>query len=148
MITNTVNIRKKLSDAGLKATHQRMVILDAVMTMTFHPTVDQIYENIHNENPSISLGTVYKTVETFVEKGLLSRVFTEEGSRRYDPNLSHHGHIYCANTQEIVDYYDVELNELITNFFRKRKVSNLKIRNISLQINGDKLDPDKEITIK
>ncbi len=148
MITDSVIMKEKIAGTGLKVTHQRMVIYDAVLQMNFHPTVEQIYEDIQGENPSISLGTVYKTLETFVEYGLIDRVFTEEGVRRYDPNLEHHGHIYCTNTREIVDYYSEELNEIITGFFKKRKVNNLKIKNITLQINGDKIDPDKDITIK
>lgn len=147
MITESDYIRGLITKTGLKVTHQRMVILGAVMKMDFHPSVDQIYAVIHEDCPSISLGTVYKTLETFVEHGLLARVFTDEGNKRYDPNLKHHGHIYCTNTHEIVDYYDEELNELIINFFRKKKVSNLKVKNITLQINGDKIDPDREIKI-
>jgi Fur family peroxide stress response transcriptional regulator len=148
MITDLASIQDKITQAGLKVTHQRLVILDAVLKMNFHPNVEQIYGKIRPANPSISLGTVYKTLETFVGHGLLARVFTEEGQKRYDPNLKNHGHIYCVNTHEILDYYDEELNDLIVQFFKKRKVSNLKIKNITLQINGDKLDPDKEIIIK
>lgn len=148
MITNLTYVKDIIQQAGLKVTHQRMVILEAVLNMDFHPTVDQIYEHLHPANPSISMGTVYKTMETFVDHGLLARVFTDEASKRYDPNLKNHGHIYCINTREIIDYYDEELNDLITQFFRKRKVSNLKIKNITLQINGERIDPEKDITIK
>lgn len=148
MIISYTDLKEIISRTGLKATHQRMVILGSVSNMDYHPTVEQIYESIHPDNPSISLGTVYKTLETFVDNGLLTRVFTDEGTKRYDPNLKNHGHIYCLNTREIIDYYDDELNELITQFFRKRKVSNLKIKNITLQINGERIDPEKEITIK
>jgi Fur family peroxide stress response transcriptional regulator len=148
MIINSDILKSRIAQAGLKATHQRMVILNSVMQMDFHPSAEHIFEDIHASHPSISLATVYKSLEIFVAHGLLARVFTEEGIKRYDPNLKHHGHIYCSNTREIVDFYDEELNELITGFFRKKKVSNLKIRNIMLQINGDKPDPEKDITIK
>ncbi|WP_237390549.1 Fur family transcriptional regulator [Fulvivirga sediminis] len=142
------DIQAKISDSGLKVTHQRTVILEAVHNMNSHPSVEQIYDYVKESCPSISLGTVYKTAETFVEKGLIAKVSTHEGHMRYDPKLDNHGHIYCTNTAEIVDYYDEELNEVIINFFKKKKVSNLKIKNITLQINGDKIDPDKEISIK
>jgi Fur family transcriptional regulator, peroxide stress response regulator len=148
MITDLMFVKDKIQQAGLKVTHQRMVILDAVLNMDFHPATEQIYEHLHPGNPSISLGTIYKTMETFVECGLLSRVFTDEACKRYDPNLKNHGHIYCVNTHEIIDYYDEELNDLITKFFRKRRVGNLKIKNITLQINGERIDPEKDITIK
>ena len=142
------HIKERISASGLKATHQRIVILDAVLKMKNHPTVDYIYDNIKDANPSISLGTVYKTVETFVNNGLLSKVSTHEGHMRYDPKLDNHAHIYCTNTGEITDYYDDELNDMIIAFFKRKKVNNLKIKNISLQINGEKVDPEKDVFIK
>ncbi|UII23076.1 Fur family transcriptional regulator [Fulvivirga ligni] len=142
------DIQTKISDSGLKVTHQRTVILEAVHVMNSHPSVEQIYDYVKQSCPSISLGTVYKTAETFVEKGLIAKVSTHEGQMRYDPKLDNHGHIYCANTSEIIDYYDEELNDVIINFFKKKKVSNLKIKNITLQINGDKIDPEKDVNIK
>ncbi len=115
--------------------------------MDHHPTAEDIYEAIREQNPSISMGTVYKTLDTFVEGGLLDKVFTKEGQMRYDPITESHGHIYCKNTNEIMDYYDPELNELITQFFKKKRVHNLHIRNITLQINGHRIDPDKDVSI-
>ncbi|ELR70385.1 transcriptional regulator, Fur family [Fulvivirga imtechensis AK7] len=145
---NYSHIKEKLSEAGLKVTHQRIVIMDSILRLDNHPTVEQIFDLIRDANPSLSLGTVYKTVETFVNNGLLSKVSTNEGQMRYDPKLHNHGHIYCGNTSEIIDYYDEELNDMILNFFKKKKVNNLKIKNITLQINGDKIDPEKDILIK
>ena len=140
--------REQLLSVKLKATHQRMVILDLVNDCMTHPTVESIYEKLKPDNPSISLATVYKTLETFVQAGLISKVATTEGMMRYDPNLSNHGHIYCHNTDEIIDYYDEDLNKVIVDFFKKKRVSNLRIKNITLNINGDKLDPEKEVIIK
>lgn len=142
------NIIEKITLAGLKVTHQRMVILKAAAEMDSHPSTENIYEAIKRDNPSISLGTVYKTLETFVQSGLLNKVSTRGGQMRYDPKMENHGHIYCDNTKEIIDYYDEELNEIIVTFFKRKKVNNLKIKNISLNINGDKIDPEKDISIK
>ena len=139
---------EQINQAGLKVTHQRIVILRAATSMDSHPSTEHIYDPIRQENPSISLATVYKTLETFVQSGLLSKVSTHQGQMRYDPKLDNHGHIYCDNTNEIIDYYDKELNEIIVDFFKKKRVNNLRIKNISLNINGDKLDPNKDVSIK
>lgn len=148
MVSRLDNIKNILTAGGLKATHQRLVIYEVTAKMDHHPTADHIYEAIKKDYPSISLGTVYKTLETFVEKGLLKKVFTKESQMRYDPKTESHGHIYCANTNEIVDYYDTELTDLITQFFKKKRVNNLHIKNITLQINANKIDPEKDISIK
>ncbi len=148
MISNIKESQKKLTDAGIKATQQRIVILDAVRGMDFHPTADHIYDAILENNPTISRATVYKTLETFVEAGLLQKVRTIGGQMRYDPRTDNHGHVFCTNTDEIIDYYDEELNEIITSFFKRKKVSNLIISNISLEINARKIDPGKSISIR
>ncbi len=141
-------VKERLTSAGLKATQQRMVVLHALTHMHNHPTAEQVYEAVKPENPSISLATVYKTLEAFVANNLLHKVSSPEGNMRYDPKLEHHGHIHCMNTKEIIDYHDEELNMLIMDFFKKKKVNNLTIKNINLQINGEKINPDKSVSIK
>lgn len=141
-------IKDLLNNNGLKSTHQRIVILDAVYQMHNHPTVEQVYDVVQANHPSISLATVYKALEIFTTHGLLAKVSSQEGQLRYDPKLDNHGHIYVGNTKEIIDYYDSELNNIILDFFKKKRVNNLKIKNITLQINGDKIDLEKEVQIK
>ena len=69
---------------------------------------------------NISLGTVYKTLETFVENQLAKKVMTDDGYMRYDGMTATHHHIYCTNTQEIMDYEDAELLTLIKNYFAQK----------------------------
>lgn len=140
------HIREKLSEAGLKATQQRIVVYDALLRMmNFHPAAENIYEAVRPENPSISLGTVYKTLDAFVLCGLASRVSTAEGHMRYDANMDQHNHIYCTNTKEIIDYRDAELDQLIQAYFKNKSIKNLKINQIHVQINGAKIDPAQEV---
>lgn len=140
-------IKDIISEHGLKVTHQRLVIYEALKEGKKHPTAEVIFENIRKANPSISLGTVYKTLEIFVEKGLINRVNTSEGNMRYDGIIKDHDHIYCTNTKEIIDFRDEELNNLISDFFKKKKISNFELKNIRLHITGDKTDPSKDVEI-
>ena len=143
-----MTLRDRLTVAKLKATHQRMTILAAMDDCKTHPSPERVYEIIKPGNPTISFATVYNTLASFAQAGLISKVASISGNLRYDSNLGAHGHIYCHNTDEIIDYYDEELNKLIIDFFKKKKIGNLKIKNITLNINGDKLDSTKEVTIK
>ncbi|MFP4096997.1 MAG: Fur family transcriptional regulator [Cyclobacteriaceae bacterium] len=132
-------IRKKLSQAGLKATQQRMVVYQALLrNMHLHPTAESVYETVRPDNPSISLGTVYKILDVLVSTGLASKVATDQGFMRYDANMEQHNHIYCTNTREIIDYHDKELDHLIEEYFRNKKINNLKISRIQVQISGNK----------
>ena len=143
-----MTLRDRLSSAKLKATHQRMTIQAAMDNCKTHPSPEKIYEMIRPGNPTISFATVYNTLDSFAQAGLINKVASISGTLRYDSNMGAHGHIYCYNTDEIIDYYDEELNAVIIDFFKKKKISNLKIKNITLNINGDKLDQEKEVTIK
>jgi Fur family peroxide stress response transcriptional regulator len=143
-----MTLRDRLSAAKLKATHQRLTILAAMDDCMTHPSPEKIYEIVRPSSPSLSFATVYNTLDTFAQAGLVNKVASVSGNLRYDSNMGAHGHIYCHNTDEIIDYYDEELNQVIIDFFKKKKIGNLKIKNITLNINGDKLDSKKEVTIK
>jgi Fur family peroxide stress response transcriptional regulator len=141
-------LRQRLTSCGLKATHQRIVVFEAVMELHgHHPTAEEVYQRLKPANPSISLGTVYKTLDTFTETGLIRRVLSEEGGKRYDSNTMTHSHIYCSKTKEIVDFEDVELDQLLTEFFSKRNLENFEIKGFSVQLTGNKVEPDKQISI-
>ena len=142
------SLKAKLADFSLKATQQRIVIYEALLRLENHPAAEAIYEAIKLNNPSVSLGTVYKTLDTFVTVGLAVKVMSEEGFMRYDANMGYHNHIYCTNTKELLDYEDEELNALIEEFFKKKNIHNLKIKDIRLQINGEKIDLEKNVIIK
>jgi Fur family peroxide stress response transcriptional regulator len=151
--TNIINdysytsLKAKLAEFKLKATHQRIVIYEALLKLN-HPSAESIFDQIKIVAPSISLGTIYKTLDTMVISGLAVKVSSEDGNMRYDANMGSHNHIYCFNTKEIMDYEDEELNQLIEEFFRKKHIENLKIKDIRLQINGEKIDLNKEVSIK
>ncbi len=126
----------KLKDSNLKVTPQRTAVLEALDNLKDHPTADKIKEYVVKNNPNIAVGTIYKTLETFVEKGMVNRVKTEEGVMRYDAILDRHHHLYCEETKRIEDFFDDELNEILIKYFEKKKISNFAIKDIKLQIIG------------
>lgn len=141
-------LKEALSGAGLKATQQRLVIYQCLMASENHPTAEEIFEKVRPANPSISLGTVYKTLETLVENQLAQKVPVSENKMRYDARMEAHHHIYCTNTGEIIDFQDKELETIIKNYLEARQIKNLSIHNFNLQIRGTKTLPGQDIVIK
>ncbi|MCB0635053.1 MAG: transcriptional repressor [Lewinella sp.] len=129
-------IAAKLSEKGLRVTPQRIAILGAVANMDNHPTAENIIEYIKIKHPNISVGTVYKVLDSFVENHLLKKVKTESGIMRYDPLLANHHHLYCEQSDRIEDYKDEQLDELITAYFKQKGIENFDISNIQLHITG------------
>lgn len=63
------------------------------------------------------------------------------------PYNTAHNHIYCSITREIIDYKDEELEELLADFFKKRNMENFEIKSFFLQLTGNKIEPDKAVSI-
>ena len=133
---DTKEIAYILSEKGLRVTPQRIAILSAVIKLNNHPTAEKIIEYIKKNHPNISIGTVYKVLDSFVENNLLNKVKTESGIMRYDPTQSKHHHLYCTETDRIEDYEDEKLDALIIDYFNKKGIKNFNIQNIQLQITG------------
>lgn len=125
-----------LKDSNLKVTPQRVAVLEALNNLKNHPTADKIKEYVIKNHPNIAVGTIYKTLETFVEKGLVKKVKTEKDVMRYDAILDHHHHLYCEDTERIEDFFDDQLNDMIEEYFKKKKIPNFKVKDIKLQIIG------------
>ena len=142
------HLAKEIKEAGLKATHQRIVILGALQSNYNHPSSEEVYDQIKEKNPSISLATVYKTLECFVNSGMIHKVPSSDGLMRYDGKTDQHNHIFISNTNEIIDFHDEGLNKLIVSYINNKNIDNLNVKNISLVIEGEKISLNKNIIIK
>lgn len=147
MKTDLSCIKKQLTDASLKVTHQRLVILEALHLTDNHPTAENLFEILKPNNPSLSIGTVYKTLDTLVEHGLIKKVSSTESQMRYDAKLAHHNHLFVENTKEIIDFEDKELTGIINDYLSHKKFTNLKIKDVQIQIKADKIDLNKQVAI-
>ena len=142
MMSKKLTVR--LSEAGLKITPQRIAVLEAVIELQNHPTAEKIIDFIKANHPNIATGTVYKTLETFVEKGMINKVKTDRDIMRYDAMTDPHHHLYCSSSDRIEDFIDPELTMMIEGYFNKHKIPNFKIEDIKLQVIGEFLTDKKK----
>lgn len=136
-------IIKILTDNNLKVTPQRTAVLEVIYTLNNHPSADYIIDYLRLNFPHIPLSTVYKILEVFVGKGIVSKVKTDDEVMRYDYVKEKHHHLYCAESERIEDYYDEELDKLLENYLKKKTIPNFKISDIRLQIVGNFTDKIK-----
>jgi Fur family peroxide stress response transcriptional regulator len=104
--------------------------------MSHHPKAEDIIAFIRQHHPNIASGTVYKTLETFVEKGIIQKVKTDREVMRYDAIMEAHHHLYSAESDRIEDYFDEELNEMLNEYFKSKNIPDFEIEDIKLQIKG------------
>lgn len=80
---------------GIKATPQRVAVLDCLLGSKVHPTATAIYESLRVQMPSITKATVYNCIAALCEAGLATQLSVDGTEARYDAMMAPHGHIKC-----------------------------------------------------
>jgi Fur family peroxide stress response transcriptional regulator len=106
------NFIKKCKTNALSVTPQRLAIYKALINDKTHPNPEAVYNSIKPDFPTISLATVYKTLETFEKHKIISVVTALHETVRYDAEMKNHHHIVCVKCKKVVDLMDDELNKL------------------------------------
>ena len=89
--------------SGFRLTRQRREVYDALTEMRDHPTASEIFLRAKGRMPSISLATVYNSLEALVQCGLVKEVNLDRAPTRYCPNTKEHGHFFCEKCHEVRD---------------------------------------------
>ena len=125
---------QKIIDAckakGLSVTYQRIAVLKALYERADHPTADDIYLEVKQAYPTISLATVYKTLETFARNDIIQKVNRLHDMARYDGNNDIHHHMVCVGCKKIFDFQSENLNNLSLppSHFGKFKVHSYQVQ--------------------
>ena len=90
-----------LRRAGLRVTPQRLAIVGKVFALN-HPTVGEVYEAVRDKFPSIGLATVYNTLRTMTDKGLVSEL-PFANVTRFEVNTRSHANLVCRRCGAIED---------------------------------------------
>ena len=88
-------------------TVQKQIIFNAVKKLKTHPTIDEIFNEIHSKHPSISKATVYRNLRRLAANGMVRQVSLPDGLERYDCRTDRHYHFRCKNCGGIIDI-DIE----------------------------------------
>jgi len=98
------HFEKACRDAGLKITHQRLEIFRELASALDHPSAETLYKRLADKLPTVSLDTVYRTLNTLEEHNLVIRVETQESQGRFEAEMSPHHHIICNQCGKITDF--------------------------------------------
>ena len=95
-----------------RITKQRRVILEELKKTKSHPTADELYQMVRKRIPNISLGTVYRNLETLASCGLIKKLETAGSQKRFDANMDDHQHVRCICCGRVDDLYCDLINPL------------------------------------
>lgn len=106
------NLSNELKSRNIRLSHQRLKVLEYLKQNHNHPTADQIYNGLHNDVPTLSKTTVYNTLNSLADAGLIRVININDNEAHYDINTSNHGHFKCDKCKKIYDFHiDIDLLE-------------------------------------
>lgn len=106
------DLEQRCMEAGLKMTGPRKTILKVLSEATDHPSVESVYERAKEVDPSISIATVYRTLNMLDELDLVTRHEFNESFSRYEANMEHHHHLIDLETGKVVEFQNEALEKL------------------------------------
>lgn len=106
------NLTLLFKEKNLKLTPQRYAIYKYLKSTKSHPSAEMIYDNLKADYPTMSLATIYKTLKTLIELGVVIELNVGEDNFRYDANTSQHPHIVCLSCGRVDDIENADFNFL------------------------------------
>ncbi len=99
-----IDLAAKLTAAGLRATHQRLALAELLFAEgDRHLTAEMLYEEARRMSAPPSLATVYNTLHSFAEHGLLRRIALYGSKIWFDTKIGPHFHFYLESRDELFD---------------------------------------------
>ena len=94
----------KLRESDHKITPQRLAVVKILAESNGHPSVEQIYEQLKGDFPTMSLATVYRNVMLMKSMGEVLELGFADSGNRYDGNKPYpHPHVICIRCKKIID---------------------------------------------
>ncbi|WP_323760728.1 Fur family transcriptional regulator [Maricaulis sp.] len=113
-------IEKLCVAKGLRMTDQRRVIARVLSQSDDHPDAEELHRRASDEDPRISLATVYRTVRLFEEAGIIERHDFRDGRSRYEEvGDEHHDHLIDLKSGEVIEFVNEEIERLQEAIARK-----------------------------
>ena len=95
-------------EAKMKYSRQRELILKSLRENCIHPTAEQLYDFIHQEEPTVSLATVYRNLNLLAENGMVKKIEGLDGTAHFDHQTHDHYHFICTRCGQVFDVpYDI-----------------------------------------
>lgn len=86
----------------MRYSRQREALLNLLLSTKIHPDAEWLYTKLREEDPHISLGTVYRNLRQMAENGDIIKLSVGNTSH-FDGCLDEHYHLYCTNCNKIID---------------------------------------------
>lgn len=104
---------------GYKATIQRIAICRFALHSRDHPTAQRTYSEVRKMHPTVSLATVYKTLQILTKHGLIQELDLPQSQARFDSYVEPHINLVCMQCGNIQDFNDKTAQEMVERVTKK-----------------------------
>lgn len=108
------DLSKELINRDIRPSYQRLKILEYLINNQSHPSVDQIFQDLHLAIPTLSKATVYNTLNAFTDAHLVRVITIGDNEHRYDIIMKRHGHFRCEACGTIYNF-NINIDDLATD---------------------------------
>lgn len=110
---STHDFKRMIREMGLKVTHQRLAILEALSGGRVHVTAQEVFEIVSKNHPEVGFATVYRFLRKMAELHFVTEVRMGGLPARYELTpRRHHDHLTCVECGKIVEFENHEIEQL------------------------------------
>lgn len=119
-----------LKKHNIRPSVHRVAILKFLSQTKEHPTAEDIYNALCKDLPTMSRTTVYNTLKTLYQKGIVSELNIDGGEVRYDFDTSPHAHFKCRVCGRVFDLPSVEIP------YKEKKLNGHRVEEVHIYFYG------------
>jgi len=105
-----------LREHNLPVTAQRLAIAEVLLASDRHLSAEEVATEVTAHGRSVGTATVYRTIDTLLETGLIVERDFGEGFRRFEParDVPNHEHLVCTQCGKVDEFRDERLERMTT----------------------------------
>ena len=113
-------ISERCKSVGIRMTGQRQLVIKVLENSNDHPDVETLFERANKIDNKVSIATVYRTVRTLQNAGILEKLEFNDGRSRFEDAVrNHHDHLIDLDTGKVVEFLDEEIEQIQTKIAKK-----------------------------
>jgi Fur family ferric uptake transcriptional regulator len=107
-------LERYMAERGLKSTRQRSQIIELFFEMHGHLSVEDVWSRVRQDDPRVSVATVYRTMKLLSEAGLAHARNFGDGQTRFEPAVGreHHDHLICTRCGTIIEFENDQIERM------------------------------------
>ena len=113
-------ISERCKSVGIRMTGQRQLIIKVLENSKDHPDVETLFERANKIDNKVSIATVYRTVRTLQNAGILEKLEFNDGRSRFEDAVrKHHDHLIDLDSGKVIEFFDEEIEQIQTKIAKK-----------------------------